>query len=560
MGELFIYSIKSALCVTAFYLIFKALLSRDTFYSFNRFVLLGSMLLSLALPFVHVHTTALDAVPVDLPHVETLAVAGDAVEAVPGAVMSLPMLLLIIYMSGVVIFSIRELRSLMSLYAIMRRGRCVDGDGGMRIHVVKETISPFSWFGNVVISEADYAESARSILIHEREHIARRHSSDIVLCDAFIIFQWYNPAAWLLKAELQAVHEYEADEAVLKSGIDASGYQLLLIRKAVGDRLFTMANNLNNNSLKKRITMMMKRKSNPWNRAKILAGVPIALLAVAAFAGETAESVAGEMRSGSDRLVSDIQVGVESFTGKAETDAAMVETTAGAGLPVSDDDDKVLRVAEKMPEFPGGLTAMTKWLGENLKYPEAAVKNKEEGRVVLQFTIRQDGSITDVKVMRSVSKALDAEAVRVVSCMPKWTPGKQGGKPVNVKYMLPVTFRLPDAAKAACAPVVGDGVVDECDELPQYPGGIPGVVAYLSKNIKYPKAAAENKIEGRVVVEFVINKDGSVSNVVVKRSVNQLLDAEAVRVISRMPKWTPGKQDGKPVNVKYTLPVIFKLS
>lgn len=560
MGELFIYSIKSALCVTAFYLVFKVLLGRDTFYSFNRFALLGSMLLSLILPFVHIGTTVHNAASAGISHIEMFVAESYTPVAAPSGGLSLSMLLLIIYISGMIFFMIRELRSIMSLYAIMRRGRCVLGDGGEHIYVVKEDISPFSWFGNVVISEADYAESARSILIHEREHIARRHSSDIILCDAFIVFQWYNPAAWLLKAELQAVHEYEADEAVLKSGIDASGYQLLLIRKAVGDRLFSMANNLNNNSLKKRITMMMKQKSNPWNRAKILAGVPIALLAVAAFAGETAESMSGEIRTESTRLVSNISTGVENLTRKADADVATPVSTHETALPVSDDDDKVYNVVEDMPEFPGGASAMIKWLGENMKYPEAAIKNNEEGRVILQFTIKEDGSVTDVVVKLSVSKALDAEAVRVVSSMPKWKPGKQNGKPVKTRYMMPVSFRLPDDAKAAPVKVVGDGILMSCDEMPQYPGGIPGVMAYLSKNIKYPEDAVKNKTEGRVVVEFVINADGSVSNVVVKRSVDPQLDAEAVRVISGMPKWIPGKQDGKPVNVKYTLPVMFKMS
>ena len=458
MTLFFIYSIKVALCLTAFYLVYKLLLSRETFFGFNRSVLLSMTVLSLLLPLVHVTAES------DVAAVAGFVIVEDAVAEVvaykpQGSVLTPASACFAIYIIGVALFAVREVWSLLSLRRLLRGGRVVESDGRASVVVVKCDVAPFSWMGTIVISEKDYADRPGYILAHERAHVAARHSWDILACDVLTVFQWFNPSVWLLKAELQAVHEYEADRRVLASGIDASDYQLLLVRKAVGERLFTMANNLNQCSLKKRITMMMKRKSSPWSRMKTLVALPVAAVAVAAFATPKAESLSNEIKSEGEALVSAVTDAVSADTLKGKTVGLMVTRVGGEDLhaveenpdeggvaAVSDSqpDGDVYDVVEEMPEFPGGHTALMQFLVDNIKYPADAVKDSIQGRVIVQFVVGKDGTVGDAKILRGVAPSLDKESLRVIGAMPKWKPGKQNGEVVNVKYTLPVKFSMAD--------------------------------------------------------------------------------------------------------------------
>lgn len=455
MGLFFIYSLKVALCLTAFYLVYKLLLSRETFFGFNRAVLLGIIGVSLLLPSVRFTVESAPEPVGGFVIVEDIVMQAVAADA-PGFSVTAAQVCFAIYIIGVAFFAGREAWSLLCLRRMLRGGRVVSSDGGVKTVVVKGDVSPFSWMGNIVVSEKDYRDNPEYILLHERAHIAGRHSWDILLCDVLIVFQWFNPAAWLLKAELQSVHEYEADRRVLASGVNASDYQLLLIRKAVGDKLFSMANNLNQSSLKKRITMMLKRKSNPWSRARMLVAVPVAAVAVVAFATPKAESLSNVIESESDALVSKVVPAVKAQADGSSSIVADVAATSAAPVkavaeaqPAADapeavvpvPDDKVYDVVEQQPEFPGGPSAMAKWFGDNIKYPAEAAKQGIEGRVIVQFVVGSDGTVGNAKLMRPVNPLLDQEALRVINAMPKWTPGKHDGKPVAVKYTIPVTFR-----------------------------------------------------------------------------------------------------------------------
>lgn len=237
----------------------------------------------------------------------------------------------------------------------------------------------------------------------------------------------------------------------------------------------------------------------------------------------------------------------------------------------TDDGEEVYEVVEKMPKFPdGGMSGLMKYLSANIRYPEAAHKAGTQGRVTVQFVVGKDGSIGNVSILRGVDPALDAEAIRVISGMPKWKPGTQKGEPVNVKYTVPVMFRLtPEPVEKIDemivvgyrnpdAPVTGE-VYEVADKMPEFPGGMTGLMQHLSKNIRYPAEAHTNNIQGRVVVSVIINTDGKATNAQIVQGVAPSLDAEALRVATTMPDWTPGTKDGKPVNVKYTFPVVFRL-
>lgn len=450
----FIYSIKVAICLVAFYLFYKLLLSRDTFHAFNRATLLLLMLLSLVLPFVSLSIDEPTVVNNGMVQVEQLLVAGVTGEDTQPASLTLVQVLFMVYMVGVVVSVGREIVSLAGLYKLISGRDHVTIDNGIRIIVIDGDMAPFSWFNNIVISRSDYESGRREILIHEMAHISHHHSLDILLCNVLLIFQWFNPAVWLLRRELRNIHEYEADEAVLASGANAAEYQLLLIRKAVGERLFSMANNLNHNSLKKRITMMLTKRSNPWNRVKVLLTVPVAAVAVVAFATPKAESLSREIEHESDAIVSSV---VKSTSDKAALVAqgktSGEETVNVMGRAddtliandlqrVTSTDDDVYEVVEKMPKFPGGGAELMKYLSSNIKYPVEAHKAGIQGRVVVSFVVNKDGTVKDAKIVRSVDKSIDAEALRVISAMPKWQPGYQDGKAVSVRYTVPVTFRL----------------------------------------------------------------------------------------------------------------------
>lgn len=331
MGMFLIYSLKVAFCLTAFYLLYKLLLSSETFFRFNRAVVIGLTVLSLVLPFVRMSAGG------DMPAAGGFVVIEDfIIESVTSGYaapsFSVLQACIVIYMIGIVLFLVREVVALVSLYRMVRSGRVVSRDDGVRVIVVKGDVSPFSWFGNIIVSESDYARSPELILKHERAHIAGHHSADILLCDALIMFQWYNPTAWLIKTELQNLHEFEADRAVLASGADAAEYQLLLIRKAVGDKLFTIANNLNQCSIKKRIDMMLRRKSNPWSGTRALLALPVAAVAVVAFATPKAESLSNEINAESRSLMNTV---VSSVKYSSVTQAPAAEQTAATPVSVA---------------------------------------------------------------------------------------------------------------------------------------------------------------------------------------------------------------------------------
>ncbi|MBR3626471.1 MAG: M56 family metallopeptidase [Bacteroidaceae bacterium] len=558
MGPFLVYILKSSLCLVAFYLFYKVLLSRETFYRFNRFALLSLMAFAAVLPLVQIPLYQPSEVGQTLAYVEDWLVEVVSVEQVSKPVLTWPQALALLYLIGVVFFIMRHVYSVSRLLQLLRKGRREDAvrylsdAQGIKLIVVADGLAPFSWMRYIVIGEKDLRENAREILLHERAHIRHHHSIDLLVAEVCLFFQWFNPAAWLLKQELQTIHEYEADGDVLLSGIDARHYQLLLIKKAVGTRLYSMANSLNHSNLKKRITMMMKRKSNPWARLKYAYVLPLAAIAVAAFARPEVQNASSEISA----------VKVNDLVGNLVTNLEEKFTLPDSNVPLPP--DSIYEIVEIMPVFTGGAAGMMKFLSDNIKYPAEAQEAGIEGRVFTRFVINEDGSVSDVEILRSVHPLLDAEAIRVVKAMPKWTPGKVGGKAVKVRYSLPLVFRLqgestPQNNTPVANKIGKDGIYEIVDTPPIYPGGEAALLKFISDNIKYPEEAFKAGTQGRVTTIFIINEDGSVSDVDVVRSVHPLLDAEAVRVVSSMPKWTPGKAGGKAVKVRFTMPVTFRL-
>lgn len=532
MGLFFIYSLKVAFCLIAFYLVFKLLLSKETFHTFNRWVLLLVMVVSILLPWLKVSTAEPTAIAEGMISLESIIASAEVVNDDTQEGLSAIQLLFIIYIIGIAVFFLREVVSVVRLYRLIRRGTPLTAEQagvsqhGVQVVVMKNEIAPFSWFRHVVLSEKDFRENPREILTHELAHIRLGHSWDVAVCNLLIIFQWWNPAAWLLKRELQNVHEFEADEAVIKRGVDAKQYQLLLIRKSVGERLFSMANNLNHQSLKKRITMMTTKKSSPWQKAKVLVALPMAALAVVAFANPDVERVAEQVETESQAVVE-----------KAKADVAGVETAAeqqsAEKQEVADEQAKTVSV-------------------------KGVVLQKEDGNPIVgvAVTVRgtKIGAVTDVDGKFHIDNVPVGSWIDVfmIDCeIGSLQVTEQNAS--NLHFV--IAYDGPSSSKSP-----GSDAFDVVEEMPVYPGGMPAMMDFFYKNMKYPKEAFDAKQEGRVIAQFVVEKDGSITDAHIVKSVSPALDAEALRIVNAMPNWTPGRQNGKPVRVKYTVPISFKLT
>ena len=281
MYDLLIYSLKAGACLTGFYLFFKLLLSRETLHRFNRIVLLAGMVLAFALPLCVI------TVYRELPALPQPVLAGEAplplvVPAESG--FDWERLAGALYLLGMVGMWGWLGRSFFAIFRLIRSGQRERLASGALLVRVRLAVTPFSWGRYIVVSEADMASAGREIVLHEEAHRRLHHSLDLLLTDLAGSLQWFNPAMWLLRRELRAIHEYEADRAVVESGVDARDYQLLLIKKAVGGRWYSVANSFNHSKLKNRITMMLRKESSRWTGVKALFVLPLAAIAVGAFA------------------------------------------------------------------------------------------------------------------------------------------------------------------------------------------------------------------------------------------------------------------------------------
>ena len=446
MGVFFIYILKSSVCLVLFYLFFRLLLSKETFHRFNRMALLGVLFFSLLIPCIEVTTRHQVEVQQAVLSIEQLLLMAE-LEATPanvGAVqetsaISWVQVVLLVYLAGILFLACRNIYSLICLFRLIHSGKHEKLEKGVTLVVHNQEIAPFSWMKYIVISRKDLEENGREILIHEMAHIHHRHSVDLLVADICIFFQWFNPGAWLLKQELQNIHEYEADETVINEGVNAKEYQLLLIKKAVGTRLYSMANSFNHSKLKKRITMMLKEKSNPWARLKYLYVLPLAAIAVTAFARpEISEKMEEISAVKVNDLAEIVQEKVLQDTVKVSKDEKRDDLVVSGVKSKEEEEIVIFEVVEQMPEYPGGMSALQKYLSE--KIAGSPMKGKAGGRVMVGFTVAETGKIKDVRTLQSDEASLNQEAERIVSEMPDWIPGKQRGRPVPVKYTVPIRF------------------------------------------------------------------------------------------------------------------------
>jgi TonB family protein len=528
MGLFLVYILKASLCLAVFYLFYRALLGKETFHRFNRLALLNLLVLSCLLPAIEVTVSEAPKIGQVFVSLEEMMLPVPEDEVIldeSSAALSWKEAMLLVYVLGILFFLARHLWSFARMVVLLRTSHKERLDGGITLFVHRQQIAPFSWMKLIAVSEADLAENREAILAHERAHIANRHSWDLLLAEVCAFFQWFNPAAWLLKQELQTVHEYEADEWVIRHGIDAKTYQLLLIKKAVGAKLYYMANSLNQSSLKKRITMMMKKKSNPWARMKYAFVLPLAAVTVAAFARPEVSNRLDEISSvNTGLLMQTMQDKTVKVTGQV-LEADTKQPIPGVTVIVRGTVNGMMTDVDgkfSFPKLAEGDVLQFSYVG--LQTQTVVVKDEKPLTVLMKENIQP---MEELVVLGYADDDSDAEQKVVEN--PKEASQEE------------VIFTI-------------------VEEMPQYPGGIQAAMAFFAQNIKYPVSAQKAQIEGSVTVQFVVGTDGSVRNPKVVRGVNPELDAEALRVVGIMPKWTPGKQRGKAVPVSYNLPVRFRLA
>jgi TonB family protein len=474
MTDFLIYDLKVALLIAVFYMFYRLLLARETFHHVNRIVLLTTAVASYVLPLcvITFHETVV------MQQTPTVTIDGLQASAYEPASAPLWQIVLpILFIIGVAAAIGHTLYSLIRIIRLISHSEQHPQADGTTICVTGNAdLAPFSWMHYIVMNRSDYDISDASILAHERGHIRLHHSCDVILVDLITALQWFNPAMWMLRSDLRAIHEYEADAAVLSQGINARQYQYLLITKAGGIGGYSLANGITHSALKNRITMMTNKTSKSSHLLKLLALLPIVGVTLALNAETVTDYVynndepqkqvpvkKGRQNAAIKNNGKTILQVVEAQDQKTEAEAPKTEQKEQKGEVVvvgyatpnerAEAPRDVFDVVEKMPEFPGGPQELFGFLAKTIKYPAEAEKAGTQGRVIATFVVRKDCSISDAHVVKSVDPLLDAEALRVINAMPAWTPGSQSGKPVNVKYTVPITFRLDGKTKEAPAAV-----------------------------------------------------------------------------------------------------------
>ncbi len=533
MNDFFIYLLQSAISITVFYLFFELLFKREAYFKFNRYYLLSAIVLSALLPLSNFSADKLiidysflplmeapvhNLVTYSLSEVTIYADKSEKVTGIVGAGLQVRNILLGIYLAGVfvslIIFSIRVFQ----LSKLFNSSSWFNYNGS-RIIYTKQGTPTFSFYKYIFINKELFKneEEINTIVEHEKVHIEQKHTVDLFIAELLIILQWFNPMVYSFKKTLKENHEFIADNDVIGRYPDVDEYKKLLIDNSsiIGTNVLT--HNFSYSLLKRRLHMIRKTK-NPFLFTLKLSWVLLAL-SIVLYACSDPESV-NEGEPAADENVKSV-------------------------------DNKVLDAAEIMPQFPGGMDELKAYLSENIVYPAKAMENNVQGKVIIGFIVNKNGDVSDVKVLKGIGSGCDEEAVRIVTNMPAWIPGKNGDETVNVSFKLPISFVLSNEKEEDIFAVV--------EVMPKFPGGTGELMKYLSNNIKYPEEAFANKVDGRVFVSFVVEKDGKVSDVSVLRGIGHGCDKEAIRVVESMPNWNPGTQKGKPVRVKYNLPIRFVL-
>lgn len=602
----FAYLLKVNVAFVLFYAFYRLFFYKDTFFKLRRAILLAFFGLALFYPLLNIQDWVRQQEPIAdviymysamLPEATAKADAAASVDWYGWLLGSLGF----IYWGIVAFLCGRFLVQLSSILWLAHTSeRVVIHE--TPVYALRKAAGPFSFFRMVFLHPESHSDKETDeILTHECTHVSQWHSIDVILSEMMCMACWFNPFVWLLKREVRHNLEYLADNTVIQSGYDSKSYQYHLLGLAHHQSVTTLYNSFNVLHLKNRIMMMNKKRSPGIVRTKYLIFIPLVgilmllsnieavarltvrlaneatvsnamVTATGILVDETGQPLIGAsvvVKGGKERTITDkkgafsLEVPANailrcSYQGRESQEVLAADMTNNTHLSLSSKsremNEQVFTVVEKMPSFPGGDTELLKYIATNIKYPKESQDNGEQGRVICSFIVGRDGSVNNPEVLRGVTPLLNEEAVRVINTMPRWNPGMQRGKAVAVKYTVPITFRLKSPVEEA-----KEETLTVVDVMPQYPGGDRELLKFIAQSIKYPTDAQEAGVQGRVICSFVVDKKGNIVEPKIIRGIDPSLDAEALRVIGMMPRWTPGRQDGKAVRVLYTVPITFRL-
>ena len=447
MRDFLLYDAKVAVALLVFYLFYRFLLKKETFHRFNRIVLVGTAVLSFLLPLciITIHRPMETTAPL----VTEPAIVAELTELETAPLVQVsepwwPVALTILFWAGVAFVLVRVLISTLSILRIIRQGEPVREEDGCRILVTERDIDPFSWMKHIVLSRKDWALPHDSILAHEKAHIAYGHSIEILLVDVLSALQWFNPAIWMLRADLKELHEYESDDAVLRAGANLREYQYLLIRKAVSKSGYSVANSFNHSILKNRITMMSKTKSPLARGLRALWLLPVVCLAI----GLQARTVYVPVDKDSEKNFSDekprgylSEIVVIGYGGQEPSrHHKSLEKDPLPSIKNPDMDTEAVCRED-----------FSWWLNTRITYPDEA--KTDDGTLLAKFTVGTDGKVKDITILWSVSEQLDGIVAQQIAKSPEWTPAMKDGKPVEMSFIQPVVFMVRTSSKTP-SPVV----------------------------------------------------------------------------------------------------------
>ncbi len=576
MNPEFAYFLKVNVAFALFYAFYRLCFYKDTFFKMRRTILLAFFVLAFLYPLLNIQEWIKGQEPiVEMVYVYASIILPEMTITATGPKLAIDWTaithlgLICLYVGMVLALVLRFLLRLGSIIWLARQSRRIVLHNTV-VYALPRPAGPFSFFRLIFLHPGSHPDKETDeILTHERTHVSQWHSVDVVVSELICILCWFNPFVWLIKREVRHNLEYLADNRVIQSGYDSRNYQYHLLGLAHHHpEKIGLYNSFNVMHIKNRILMMNKKRSHGFGRTKYVFIIPlVASLMILNNIGALARmnSLLPVVNNESIQVVQETLSGDQPAT--AEQPKPAITSKQLTPLPpppsqmvVEDEDSHIIFTAvESMPRFPGGDTEMLSFIRHTLNYPIEAHKEGIQGRVICTFVVSPEGSIGDIQVARGVHEAIDREAVRVIAAMPKWEPGRQRGRAVSVKYTLPVTFRPAEDYPGLLTEEDADKVFTVVEKMPLFPGGENRMMEFLYKNIKYPVLAQENGIQGRVICTFVVNSDGSIVDPEIVRGVDPSLDREAIRVVTAMPKWAPGEQRGKPVRVKYTLPVQFRL-
>lgn len=560
--------LKAALYLAGLYLVYRMFLSRDTHYSRNRVFILTSSAASMLLPLFTIPGLR----PIELDQVFGVSLSdilitenAELTDSVNQSSQQsgFAKILLIVYFSGMAAVILKLLAEILHLIWLILKHK---HNSGKIVFFKGLETAGFSALGYIFINQKLAGSEAEEIIKHEKNHLNRYHFLDIILIEIVKALQWFNPFVYLFERSLREIHEYQADEGCLSTGIHPLSYQTLLLSQVFRSNALRIPDSFSYPSLiKKRMIMMTKERTGSLANLKVLLVVPV-VISVMLFIS------ACDKRSNGILLESPTSPSSLSATETPKPGNENVDAYA---------------VVEEMPIFPGGDAALLRYIAENTTYPAEAKEKGIQGRVIIRFTVNADGTVGNLSVLKGVDPLLDSEALRVVNSLPSFTPGRQGGVPVAVWYMVPITFslntdnktenvppppppppaeyRIQEGTNASVTVVMENKKVSEepfvvVEGMPVFPGGDQALLKYIAENVLYPEAAKVKGIQGRVIVRFCITETGKIDRVSVLKGVDPDLDAEALRVVSTLPDFQPGRQGGKPVAVWYMVPITFALN